>query len=227
MDIIIESAASNNILTIIISAFLAFFAYKQWKTEEEKKRLELFEKRFEFYKFLMLNPLWKLLFYKKDEIPFEFEADEKLESPPLKYILEQAYFLFPKRIYDKIVLVGAKLYFLSGQQSLANYTREVNTKNPKISKEFCVEFANIIEDHFIKDKILELKKEYEYLFDILHNFIAIERQITIWEIIGNILLSAWDFIIPYKSKALKHNRKTEEEVNEWIKQIKKERDENK
>jgi len=206
---------------VIISVFLTYIAYKQWNIQDEKKRLDLFERRFEFYQSFMLNPLWNDFFYNREEILIENNISEKAK-PLNEGIVEKAYFLFPKRIYDKITLAYARLCNLLGRQEVINEIKRIGSDKvqAKDSAENTLLIAEILEKEFMEDEIQKLKKEHSILLNDLHFYIAVERQATIWELLWYTSLSLWDFFIPYKSKIHKHNADLRKEIYDYVKEIK-------
>lgn len=208
----------------IISIFLAFIAYKQWKTEEETKRLALFDKRFIFYEHFMLNPLWNILFYNKDEILIKNDIVKKTK-PPEKNFVEQASFLFPKRTYNKIVLAYYQLHGLTGRQEVINEIKVLGTEKiqDKDEAKNALLVAEFLEDELTSKNIDKLKKQYKSLINDIYPYIAIEKQITIWGLLRDMVVALWDFIIPYESKILKHNENLSKEMADYYQKLKKEK----
>lgn len=216
MDKII-SLISEHVFETCISAIVAYFVYRQWKTAEEEKKLKLFDKRFEFYTKYMLNPLWKQLFYNRETI----SVDSTIKDVINPYLEDQAYFIFPKRIYDKISLTIGKMGVIVGYQKGLNIIREYPCKGNK-DKEYIESLIKYLDDTFNDDSIKQLKKDYEKACDILYNYIVIENECNIWQLIANAFIKIWDFFVPYNVNAIKEKRKTEEEVYKWLRVAKKE-----
>lgn len=201
---------ANNYIETLLSAFVAFITYKQWKTEEEKKRLELLEKRYDFYQEFMLNRLWNTLFYKKDQL---VSTDKNIEVSLIslkREVVYKAEFLFEKRIYDKIFTAYLKLHYLCGFQCGINDQKaRLETTVQESIKE--------LEDETIIPDIKNLKNDYENLLDELYCHISVEDKITIWRLIKNIVIRIWDFFIPYRSKKIERDKLLYEENMDFLK----------
>lgn len=214
---------SEHFFETIISLIVAYIGYRQWKTSEEEKRLNLFEKRFNFYTKCMLNPIWPLLFYDQEKMSANTGF---INDKNDKYLVEQAYFIFPKRIYNKVALTISKMHvvcgYLIGINIIKEYPCMKNSEKNNIDL-----LVKYLKETFSNKAIEELKKDYEKACDILYDYIVIEKQTTLWRIIADLFIGLWDFIIPYNCRCIEEKRKTEEQVKNWLKQAQKDKEEGK
>ncbi|MBS1027192.1 hypothetical protein [Gluconobacter albidus] len=124
--------------TAILGAITAYIAYQQHITskrqkeiEEDKHRLELFEKRFECYKAFLNMSLWSHKLKTSPVSGKETEENEKIESSIKENMDgmisfgEQSRFLFGLEVYD--FLVDARLRIFKHLQAIDDVKRYADT----------------------------------------------------------------------------------------------------
>lgn len=127
----------QGIAIIVIAAITVYIAYQQWKTNRDKLRLSIFDKRFSVFIGLM-----KLHVYILQHVDASTEA---LNEFKLVYLEGQ--FLFDNdiaehldNVYNQAVELQANKELLSAEGLQPDVKRNVNTRNYEITQWFLENF---------------------------------------------------------------------------------------